>query len=256
MKIDPLFLKIINVLYVRYGQYQAASQQNCAKESPKISAQLKTKSSQHHAAVQTHLALSLFLPELLSHDRMLFDETKPPIMEKPIKIELLNKNGMLGESKGFMPKKMKPDDASFDLYSTESYMLYPGERKFFLTKFRCAIPKKQLGLIHPRSSLWIQRLDVLKGLIHPNFRGEVKIGLENNSKQKQFIRVGDRIAQVTFHEANDNVQEVDFIDPWETDRGTRGFGSSGRNDPQTEYSLRLRDSPITKRSERKLQIEP
>ena len=158
---------------------------------------------------------------------------------------------MMGEGKGIVPKKMKPGDAGYDLYSTETYDLDPGERKMFLTKFRCAIPEKHVGLIHPRSSLWMQRLDVLKGLVDPNFRGEVKVGLENNSNQIQPIKAGDRIGQVTFHEAIENVEEVDYIDPWETERGTRGFGSSGRNDSRSvERAGSLHASPVFKRSER------
>ena len=151
-------------------------------------------------------------------------------MEQSVKIQLLNKSVAKGEGKGIMPKKMKPDDAGYDLYSTETYTLEPGERKMFLMKFRCAIPKKHAGIVFPRSSLWEQKLDVLNGVVDPNFRGEVKVGLENSSNRMQPVRAGDRIGQAIFFETKSDVEQVDYIDPWGTVRGTRGFGSSGRND--------------------------
>ena len=151
-------------------------------------------------------------------------------MEHSVKVQLLDRPLAEGEGKGIMPRKMKPDDAGYDLYSTETYILEPGERKMFLMKFRCAIPKRHVGLVHPRSSLWKQRLDVLNGVVDPNFRGEVEVGLENSSNRAQLVSAGDRIGQVTFHETKDDIEQVDYIDPRGTERGTRGFGSSGRSD--------------------------
>ena len=182
----------------------------------------KPPAGTHCSEKQSTLASNYSHP---SHYRV-----RTPIMEQSIKIQLLNKFVAKGEGKGIMPKKMKPDDAGYDLYSTETHMLEPGERKLFLMKFRCAIPKKHVGVIFPRSSLWEQKLDVLNGVVDPNFRGEVRVGLENSSNRLQTVRAGDRIGQAIFFETKSNVEQVDYIDPWDTVRGTRGFGSSGRND--------------------------
>jgi len=61
-----------------------------------------------------------------------------------------------------------------------------------------------------------------------NYRGELKIILINLDKNEQIIEPGERIAQLVFAK----VEKVELIEVNEidenTDRGTTGFGDSGK----------------------------
>jgi len=65
------------------------------------------------------------------------------------------------------------------------------------------------------------------GIVDPDYRGEIKVLLANVSYTSHYIRHGDRIAQavVTAYGTPDIV-EVEALEP--TERGEKGFGSSGR----------------------------
>ena len=61
-----------------------------------------------------------------------------------------------------------------------------------------------------------------------NYRGELKIILINLDKNEQTIEPGERIAQLVFAKVERaELIEVDKIDE-DTDRGTTGFGDSGK----------------------------
>jgi dUTP pyrophosphatase len=70
---------------------------------------------------------------------------------------------------------------------------------------------------------------VLGGLIDPGYRGEVRVILYNADPVRHFpVNVGDRIAQLVITAAfTDAVQEVDEFTVL-TDRGEKGFGSTGK----------------------------
>jgi dUTP pyrophosphatase len=67
------------------------------------------------------------------------------------------------------------------------------------------------------------------GTIDAGFRGELQIILINHDLRETFtITRGDRIAQLVFQK----VERADFIEVEElpgSDRGTDGFGSTGRS---------------------------
>jgi len=78
-----------------------------------------------------------------------------------------------------------------------------------------------------RSSTWDRhKLLVYEGLIDPGYQGELLIGVLNFSELPVKIADGDRIAQVVFFPVIEPclVHVGDFP---ETERGTRGFGSTG-----------------------------
>jgi len=53
--------------------------------------------------------------------------------------------------KAKIPSQATPSDAGYDLFSTENYILKPGERKLFQTNISTAIPHGYYGRIAPRS---------------------------------------------------------------------------------------------------------
>jgi dUTP pyrophosphatase len=64
--------------------------------------------------------------------------------------------------KAKIPTQATPSDAGYDLYTTESYTLKPGERKLLKTNISTAIPHGYYGRIAPRSGLAYKHgIDVL-----------------------------------------------------------------------------------------------
>lgn len=76
---------------------------------------------------------------------------------------------------------------------------------------------------------------VLGGVIDANYRGEIQVILAYVAKEAGWekypshvvIKRGDKIAQMVITPIHTpEIEEVEALD--ETDRGTKGFGSSGR----------------------------
>ena len=87
------------------------------------------------------------------------------------------------------------------------------------------------GLVQPRSGLAFKHgVTVLNtpGLIDSGYRGELKVCLINHDPTEPFeVTRGERIAQLVVQAVeNVNFVEVDSLD--ESERGDKGFGSSGR----------------------------
>ena len=64
------------------------------------------------------------------------------------------------------------------------------------------------------------------GIIDEDYRGEVMVGLRNDSGADYFVRAGERIAQAMIQP----VERVEFVEVdllMDTLRGTGGFGSTG-----------------------------
>jgi dUTP pyrophosphatase len=135
--------------------------------------------------------------------------------------------------KAVIPSKGSNGAAGYDLYTTESYELKPGERKAFKTDIALAIPEGLYGRVAPRSGLAVKHgIDVLAGVIDSDYRGEILVALINlgdKSVQLPIIKDGKEtaIAQIIFEvcgSVTDGFVEVD--DLTSTQRGSGGFGSS------------------------------
>ena len=128
------------------------------------------------------------------------------------------------------PERTRPGDAGFDLRAVEDFTLTPGERALVPTGVAIALPPGHAGLVTPRSGLAIKHgISVVNGpgLVDPNYRGELKVVLVNLGAETFRGQAGDRIAQLLIVPfAAPPVQVVDELD--DTERGTAGFGSSGR----------------------------
>ncbi len=96
--------------------------------------------------------------------------------------------------------------------------------------FSVALPTGYAGLIFARSSLGSKRglAPANKvGVVDPDYRGECMIALHNHSEQLQTVEAGERIAQMVLTPfLHASFVETDTLD--ETERGSGGFGSTGR----------------------------
>jgi dUTP pyrophosphatase len=132
-----------------------------------------------------------------------------------------------------IPEAANSGDAGFDLSSTEKVEIAPGETKKIGTGLVFEIPTGYGGFVLPRSGLSVKHSLTVPnspGLIDSGYRGEVIVALRNDSNKTYTIQKGDRIAQIVFIEVGKFFfaeVEKDLIS--ETERGSGGFGSSGRN---------------------------
>ena len=108
--------------------------------------------------------------------------------------------------------------------------LKPLERALIDTGIRISIPEGFEAEVRPRSGLAVESgVTVLNtpGTIDADYRGEIKVILINFGDKPFTVRSGDRIAQIVFHQtARVKWREVKELP--QTDRGSGGFGSTGR----------------------------
>lgn len=127
-----------------------------------------------------------------------------------------------------IPKRNNPTDAGADLYSVQDVVIPPQSRAMVSTGISIEIPDGFYARIAPRSGLAVKNgIDVLAGVCDSSYRGEVKVVLFNTDKESSFeITYGDKIAQLIIEQHfNFNFLEVEELE--DSDRGEKGFGSSG-----------------------------
>jgi dUTP pyrophosphatase len=121
--------------------------------------------------------------------------------------------------------------AGIDLMTTQDVHMKPFERCLVSTGFLVEIPEGYEGQIRPRSGNALNYgVTVLNtpGTIDSDYRGEIKVILFNsNSGARVDFERGDRIAQLVIAPVSRaKIEEVEDLD--RTDRGERGYGSTGR----------------------------
>lgn len=121
-------------------------------------------------------------------------------------------------------------DAAYDLKSTETYILMPMERKKFNTGVVIGLPENVVGMVCSRSGLAFNSgIIVLNapGIVDPGYRGTISVILINLSDKPYSVNSGDNIAQVLFTPVLKTVFRKKEKIENNTDRGSKGFGSSG-----------------------------
>lgn len=107
-----------------------------------------------------------------------------------------------------------------------------GGRTVVPTGIAIALPSAAyVALVFARSGLGIKKGIALSngvGVIDSDYRGEIRVGLQNSGTEDYIVRPGDRIAQLAVVPVLQvELEQADSLD--ETERGTGGFGSTGRN---------------------------
>jgi dUTP pyrophosphatase len=130
-----------------------------------------------------------------------------------------------------VPGRAYPGDAGLDLSAAEHVVLEPGERAVVSTGLAVAIPEGHAGLVVPRSGLAATHgITIVNapGLVDSGYRGDLRVVLLNTDKRETFVvEPGMRIAQLVIVAVPD-LEPVEAEELAETDRGARGYGSSGR----------------------------
>ena len=130
-----------------------------------------------------------------------------------------------------LPRYAKGGDAGADIVSRIDITLAPGERALVPTGIAIALPDGYVALVHPRSGLAIKHGVTMvnaPGTVDAGYRGELQIILINHDKSESVsFKRGDRIAQLVIQK----VEHPEFVEVTHlpgTDRGTGGFGSTGK----------------------------
>ena len=132
------------------------------------------------------------------------------------------------------PTRSTKDSAGYDLYAciNDQIRIWPGQKLMIGTGIRMAIPSGYFGGIYACSGLSVKhgvRPATCVSVIDSDYRGEVIVPLLNERERVFDINPGDRIAQIVFQKYGVfDMEEVEELDS--TERGTGGFGSTGKND--------------------------
>lgn len=126
------------------------------------------------------------------------------------------------------PSRGSKQAAGYDFCSIETKTIYPGCAVKFRTGIAIELPSGYHMEMRPRSGLAFKhRVEAFNGTIDSDYRGEVLIQLKNYSQSEYEVKEGERIAQgvILRHEELEVTEAEDLS---ETDRGTGGFGSTGK----------------------------
>lgn len=158
---------------------------------------------------------------------MMYERQEAPVSsELRVRFRRLETNPDL-----LLPDRATAQAAGYDVRSCDAdFVLEAGEIRAVSTGLVMELPSGIECQVRPRSGLAAKygvTLPNSPGTIDPDYRGELKVLLQNTGKEGVEIRRGERIAQLVFarFEVLD-VMECDTLSV--TDRGEGGFGSTGK----------------------------
>lgn len=143
----------------------------------------------------------------------------------PVRIQRLAGNPDLP-----LPERATDGSAGYDVRSADpDFVLAPGERRLVGTGLALAVPPGFEIQVRPRSGMALRygvTIPNSPGTIDSDYRGELRVIIQNGGTQPVPIARGERIAQLVFarYEAP-ALLEVPSLD--DTQRGAGGFGSTG-----------------------------
>lgn len=130
-----------------------------------------------------------------------------------------------------LPEYATEQSAGLDLLAAieQEIIIKSGTFALIPTGIAIALPQNTEAQIRPRSGLAAKHgVTVLNspGTIDADYRGEIKVILVNHGKEDFMINRGMRIAQaVIANYLHVGIREVENLE--ETERGAKGFGSTG-----------------------------
>ena len=134
------------------------------------------------------------------------------------------------DENAIMPSYAHDFDAGLDLHCKNegSAVCVPpfGGFKAFDTGVHMAIPPHFCGLVKTRSSMLSKGIKT-DGLVDADYTGSIRVKLYNHEHEPYKVERGDKIGQVLIIPVvSHDLVLVDSLE--DTERGSRGFGSTGR----------------------------
>jgi dUTP pyrophosphatase len=139
---------------------------------------------------------------------------------------------------GIVPTKAHDDDAAYDLYTPIDFSLDMHDKTSIDLKVHMVIPSGYCGEIISKSGLSDKYGITCVGLVDAGYTGSIKAMMyrdDPNCRGKNFgpsytryhFKKGDKITQIKISKVPNTKLKLTDILP-DTERGTGGFGSSGR----------------------------
>jgi dUTP pyrophosphatase len=130
-----------------------------------------------------------------------------------------------------LPERATPHAAGYDIRcAEESITLERGEIRLVGTGLVMELPEGVECQVRPRSGLALEHgitLPNSPGTIDPDYRGELRIIMQNLGPESVTLSRGERIAQLVF--CRFETPQIEISEQLtETGRGEGGFGSTGR----------------------------
>lgn len=156
-----------------------------------------------------------------------FENSSEPEIKKMKVLKPILQFAKLTEN-AFAPTRGSEKAAGYDLYSAYDYTIPSAGKTLVLTDIQIALPDGCYGRVAPRSGLASKHfIDVGAGVIDQDYRGNVGVLLFNHNNQLFEVKKGDRVAQLILEQIFlPDLQELPNLD--DTNRGSSGFGSTGR----------------------------
>ena len=127
----------------------------------------------------------------------------------------------------YMPTRAHKTDAGLDIYSKETALVPAGGSYVFYTGVHVELPRGTCGILMSKSGLYINHSISSTGLIDEGYTGEVVVKLTNHGDRHYLVEKGEKISQLVVMSCMyPHVEVVQDLE--DTERGSRGFGSTGR----------------------------
>ena len=130
-----------------------------------------------------------------------------------------------------LPTYAHAGDSGMDICADEEVLIlhhpYHSYAKIH-TGIAAVIPDGFELQVRPRSGMAARGVFAAWGTVDEGYRGEICVTLYNHSDKPHLVRTGDRIAQLILAPVvRADIEETDDLGE-NTERGTNGFGSTGR----------------------------
>ena len=121
-----------------------------------------------------------------------------------------------------------PTDAGLDLRTPIEFTIQPHDSYVIDTGVHVELPEGTFGQLFSKSGLNVKHSIVsLGGTLDEGYTGSIVVKLYNEGDEEYHFRAGDKIVQLVI--LNYITPDIEYVDQLsETDRGSQGFGSSGR----------------------------
>ena len=131
------------------------------------------------------------------------------------------------DSGAFAPTRAHKTDAGLDLRSPICVKVPARGSALIDTGVHVELPNGTVGFLKSKSGLNVKNDITSDGVIDVGFTGTIKVKLYNHGTKSYQVLRGDKITQLVVVECHfPDIDVVDTLD--KTDRGNKGFGSTGR----------------------------
>ena len=135
--------------------------------------------------------------------------------------------GVKLDAGALMPEKAHSTDAGYDLRTPYEFTVEAGRSEVVFTGVHMVIPAGYCGLLVSKSGLNTKNDVQTTGLVDSEYTGGIVVKVQNHGKKDYHFNKGDKVSQIVILPLPETT--LTMIDDLPcTERGSRGFGSTGR----------------------------